>query len=153
MKTLISAEKAYSLAFSGEEAYNASVILPSDIAEVESRHLMPIVGLDMYNAMRIGEYGELVEEYVAPMVAAWVRYVVEPHLASRCCLYHDEQRVTEAMNESAQRVPRALRDKAVTLTRRLVDQLNSNGNIYVEYNPETNPLNRCFIYGDIIQVS
>ena len=42
---------------------------------------------------------------------------------------------------------------ARSLTRRLVDQLNSNGNIYVEYNPETNPLNRCFIYGDIIQVS
>lgn len=153
MRILISAERVYALAFTSEEAYNASVILQSDIVEVESRYLMPIVGLDMYNAMRIGEYEELVDEYVAPMVAAWVRYVVEPHLASRCCLYHDEQRVTEAINESAQRVLRALRDKAVSLTRRLVDQLNTNREIYVEYNPEANPLNRCFIYGNVVQIS
>ena len=56
------------------------------------------------------------------------------------------------MNDDAERVLRALRDKAVALTRRLVDHLNSNDKVYVEYKPENNPLNRCFIYGNIVQV-
>ena len=152
MKTLLTVDKVFSLAFAGEESYNPSVITLSDIAEVESRYLMPIVGVDLYNVMRINEYDVLLDEYVAPMVAAWVRYVIEPHLASRSCIYHTEKRVTEAVNEDAERVLKALRNKAVALTRRLVDHLNSNDKVYVEYKPENNPLNRCFIYGNIVQV-
>ena len=152
MKTLITAETIFSLAFTSEESYNASVITASDIAEVESRYLMPIVGENFYNAMRLGEYEDLVEERVAPMVAAWVRYIVEPHLASRCCTCYAEGRVTEAVNDYTERVMRALRERAVALTRRLSDHLNSHSADYAEYNPQTNPLNRCFIYGNIVQV-
>ena len=152
MKTLITAETIFSLAFTSEESYNASVITESDIAEVESRYLLPIVGEKFYNAMRLGEYDDLVEERVAPMVAAWVRYTIEPLLASRSCLYHDERSVTEAVNEDMRVRLFALRNKAVTLTRRLVYYLNANSVAFDEYDPDSNPLNRCFIYGNIIQV-
>ena len=141
MRTLITAEQVFSLAFTSEESYNVSVITASDIGEVENRYLIPIIGENFYNAMRLGEYDDLVEERVAPMVAAWVRYTIEPLLASRSCLYHDERMRL-----------RALRDKAVVLTRRLVNYLNANSVAFDEYDPDSNPLNRCFIYGNIIQV-
>ena len=151
MKTLITAERAYALAFSTEEPYIASAITEFDIAEAESRYLIPIVGEELYNAM--AKYSTLKSEYVEPMVAAWVRYIVEPHLAMRCCTCYAEGRVTEAVNDHTERVMRALREKAVALTRRLSDHLNSHSADYAEYNPKTNPLNRCFIYGNIVQIS
>ena len=152
MRTLITAEQVFSLAFTSEESYNVSVITASDIGEVENRYLIPIIGENFYNAMRLGEYDDLVEERVAPMVAAWVRYTIEPLLASRSCLYHDERMVTEAVNDDVLMRLRALRDKAVVLTRRLVNYLNANSVAFDEYDPDSNPLNRCFIYGNIIQV-
>lgn len=152
MKTLITADRVFSLAFTSEESYNASVITESDIAEVESRCLIPIVGEALYDAMCLGEYEELVEGYVAPMVAAWVRYAIEPLLASRSCICHDEQRVTEAVNDDARQRLLALRSKAVVLTRRLSKYLNSNSVSFAVYDPKSNPLNRCFIHGNIIQV-
>ena len=152
MRTLITAEQVFSLAFTSEESYNVSVITASDIGEVENRYLIPIIGENFYNAMRLGEYDDLVEERVAPMVAAWVRYTIEPLLASRACLYHDERSVTEAVNDDMQLRLRALRDKAVVLARRLSDYLNSHSADFEEYDSDANPLNRCFIYGNIVQV-
>lgn len=152
MKTLITASQVISLAFSPEEPYSSSLITTSDIIEAESRHLRPIVGDDLYNAMLQGSYGELVDDYVAPMVAAWTRYIVEPLIPSRTCTIHTTERITEAMNDYAERQMRALGDKASTLSRRLSDHLNANCSSYAEYNPNSNPLNRCFIYGNIIQV-
>ena len=152
MRTLITAEQVFSLAFTSEESYNVSVITASDIGEVENRYLIPIIGENFYNAMRLGEYDDLVEERVAPMVAAWVRYTIEPLLASRSCLYHDERMVTEVINDDVRMRLRALRDKAVVLTRRLVNYLNANSVAFDEYDPDSNPLNHCFIYGNIIQV-
>jgi hypothetical protein len=150
MNKLITAERVYALAFSSEEPYSPSAITEADIAEAESRYLLPIIGEELYIA--ISSYGRLKTEYIEPMVAAWVRYIVEPHLATRCCTCYAEGRVTEAVNVHMKRVMRALREKAVALTRRLSDHLNSHSADYVEYNPETNPLNRCFIYGNIVQV-
>ena len=150
MNTLLTAERDYAFAFSSEEPYSPSAITEADIAEAESRYLIPIVGEELYNAM--AKYSTLKSEYVEPMVAAWVRYIVEPHLATRCCTCYAEGRVTEAVNDHTERVMRALREKAVALTRRLSDHLNLHSVDYAEYNPETNPLNRCFIYGNIVQV-
>jgi hypothetical protein len=150
MNTLITAERAYALAFSSEEPYSPSAITETDIAEAESRYLMPILGEELYNTL--DSHNRLKTEYVEPMVAAWVRYIVEPHLAMRCCPCYAEGRVTEAVNQHRERVMRALREKAVALTRRLSDHLNAHSADYAEYNPETNPLNRCFIYGNIVQV-
>ena len=138
------------MAFSTEEPYSASVITETDIAEAESRYLMPVVGEELYNAL--DTYTTLKTEYVEPMLAAWVRYIVEPHLATRCCPCYSEGRITEAVNDHTERVMRALKERAVALTRRLSDHLNSHSADYVEYNPKTNPLNRCFIYGNIVQV-
>lgn len=150
MNTLITAQRAYALAFSSEEPYGASAITEVDIAEAESRYLLPIIGEELYNAL--ASYSMLKAEYVEPMVAAWVRYIVEPHLATRCCSCYAEGRITEAVNDHTERVMRALREKARALTRRLSDHLNAHSADYAEYNPQTNPLNRCFIHGNIVQV-
>lgn len=141
-----------SLAFASEEPYDASIITTLDIVEAESKFLIPIVGERLYDAMAAGKYANLVEEYAKPMVAAWVRYLIEPLIATRLCHIHGDGNITEAENDHSQRAQQALHTKAITLTRRLSTHLNSNCNVYAEYNPNLNPLNRCFIYGNLIQV-
>ena len=64
MKTLVTAERAYALVFSPEEPYGASAITETDIAEAESRYLMPVVGEELYNAL--DTYTTLKTEYVEP---------------------------------------------------------------------------------------
>lgn len=139
------------MAFSREELVHRDVITELDIAEAESRYIRPILGEALAEAIASGSYEELRANYVAPALAAWCRYVVEPLLVSRCRELHYDD-VSSAENEHLRGVVRSLRRKASTLSRRLSDHLNTHGDEYAEYNPKANSLNHCSIYGDIIQV-
>jgi hypothetical protein len=145
MKTILTPKQIYDLIFSVEENYNHSVVKESDIAIVESRYLLPIVCESLYNALLEGEHTELCSDYVAPMLGAWTRYVVEPLLAERCGMGHgavvvDSERMTH------------LRSMASMLTRRLSDYLNAKQDECQEYNPCCNPINYCSIDGGIVQI-
>ena len=161
------------MAFSREELVHRDVITELDIAEAESRYIRPILGEALAEAIASGSYEELRANYVAPALAAWCRYVIEPLLVSRCReLHHDDvssaenehlrgvvrylisrnKTLSAAYNQEQKSVLRGLRRKASTLSRRLSDHLNTHGDEYAEYNPKANSLNHCSIYGDIIQV-
>ena len=88
MKTILTPSQIYTLLFSAEENYNPSAVRESDIAIAESRYLLPIVGESLYNALLNSDYAELRDDYVAPMLGAWTRYIVEPLLAERCGFGH-----------------------------------------------------------------
>lgn len=156
MQTLISPERVFRLAFTADEMLTPSVILPADILAVEERHLRPIIGEALYAALAEGRYAELLEEYVAPAVAAWTRYAVQPLLGHRCssCLVSDGNdfyNATTADNVRMAALQRHLRHTAQTLSRRLGDYLNNHSADFAEYDPDENPLNRCSINGDIVQ--
>ena len=145
MNTILTPSQIYSLIFSAEESYNPSAVRESDIAIAESRYLLPIVGESLYNALLEGEYGELCSDYVAPMLGAWTRYIVEPLLAERCGFGHG---ATVADAELLAR----LKLMAMSHSRRLSDYLNAHVEEFPEYNPIDNPLNHCSIDGNIVQI-
>ena len=149
MQNLITPERVVELAFGGDERAHSELITECDIAEAEERYVRPVLGDKLYEALRDGEHEELVEEYVAPAISAWCRYVVEPHLAYRCRECGD---VSVAHNARLESTMHHLARRAQTLTRRLSRHLNTHPSDYEEYTPKLNPLNRCFIYGNIIQV-
>lgn len=151
MNTLITPTDVMQLAFSSDELYNTSVITNLDIAAAEERYLHPIVGRALYDKLLKGNYPSLTSDYVAPMVAAWTRYIVEPLLASRCdvCMATGG---SSADNEATTERCRSLRLRARTLSRALAEHLNTQASDYPEYNPDTNPLNRCSIDGNIVQI-
>ena len=151
MNLIITPQEVIYLAFSREELVHRDVVTELDIAEAESRYIRPILGEALAEAIAAGGYMELRSEYVAPALAAWCRYVVEPLLAARCREMHHDDR-SSAENEHLRGVVRSLKRKASTLSRRLSDHLNAHGDDYAEYNPKANPLNHCSIYGDIVQV-
>ncbi len=151
MKTLITPEEVMRLAFSTDEVYNIAVITDLDIATTEERYLCPIVGHELYDKLLAGNYPSLRDDYIAPQVAAWTRYIVEPLLASRCdvCMATSS---SSADNEATTERCRSLRLRARTLSRALAEHLNTRATDYPEYNPDKNPLNRCSIDGNIVQV-
>ena len=151
MNTLFTPAEVHKVAFSGEELIRADIVTHSDVMEVETRYVRPILGEALWEAIAAGKYALLRSDYVLPAVAAWCRYVVEPLRYVRCAECCDTDRTT-ADNEHLRTIVRALRRKASALSRSLSDHLNSHREEYVEYNPKNNPLNHCSIYGDIIQV-
>lgn len=151
MKTLTTIAELQALAFSPEELINKEVITMSDIHEAETRYVRPILGDALYDAIIGGGYTSLRSDYVVPAVAAWCRYIVEPLLATRISKSYSES-LSTAENDRLRVVLGSLRRKASTLSRRLSDHLNAQSDDYAEYNPQNNPLNHCFIYGDIIQI-
>ena len=151
MNLLTTVAEVHALAFSSEELVNKEVITLSDILEAETRFVRPILGDALFDAVANGAYPALRSDYLLPVVAAWSRYVVEPLLQQRCLECHTLSR-SAADNEHLRVLMRQLRRRASTLSRRLSDHLNAHKDEYAEYNPNTNPLNHCSIYGDIIQV-
>lgn len=145
MKTILTPKQIYDLIFSVEENYNHSVVKESDIAIVESRYLLPIVGESLYNALLEGEHTELCSDYVAPMLGAWTRYVVEPLLAERCGMDHGATAVDAELLARLKMI-------AMSHSRRLSDYLNAHVDECPEYNPIDNPLNHCSIDGNIVQI-
>ena len=145
MKTILTPTDVYNLAFSVEENYNSSAVKESDIAIAESRYLLPIIGETLYAKLVNGGYYDLRVGYVAPMLSAWTRYMVEPLLAERCGLGHG----TTAVDY---RLLTRLKMMAMEQSRRLSDYLDSHSDEYPEYNPIDNPLNHCSIDGNIVQI-
>lgn len=145
MTTIITPTDVYSLAFSIEENYNVSVVKESDIAIAESRYLLPVVGEGLYSKLINGGYYDLRVNYVAPMLSAWTRYIVEPLLAERCALGHGAVAVDK-------QVLTRLKMMAMEQSRRLSRYLDEHSDEYPEYNPVDNPLNHCSIDGNIVQI-
>lgn len=137
------------MAFTAEEGCRGHVVSELDIYVAECRYLVPVIGRALYNKLLEGEYGELLEGYVAPALAAWVRYIVEPFLAARC--WDGHLPATGASLVEIERVVMQCRKRiAEALTRRLVRHLDEVE--YVEYNIEDSSLNRCSIDGGIVQI-
>lgn len=149
MKNLITPERVVELAFGGDECAHRELITACDIAEAEERYVRSVLGDELYDALYDGQYQGLLDEYVAPAIAAWCRYVVEPLMLHRCRECKD---VSVADNARLDTTMRHLARRAQTLTRRLSRYLNAHFAEYEEYTPKLNPLNRCFIYGNIVQV-
>ena len=133
MSTLINVEDVMRLAFTAEEGCRGHVVSELDIYVAECRYLVPVIGRALYNKLLEGEYGELMEGYVAPALAAWVRYIVEPFLAARC--WDGHLPASGASLVEIERVVMQCRKRiAEALTRRLVRHLDEVE--YVEYNIE-----------------
>ena len=151
MKTLVTPQQVINLAFVPEGVMTDTKITIADIAIAESRYLLPIIGEALYNTLISNRYTVLRDEYIAPMVAAWTRYVAEPLMAERLGIGYDND-YSEADNDARNAILVRLRRNASTLSRRLSNYLNAHSNEFPEYNPTNNHLNYCTIDGGIVQI-
>ena len=154
-QTLITPEKVVALAFSDGELIESSEIATVEITVAEERHIVPVVGSRMYEAMRQGAYADFCEEYVAPVVAIRVRLQMLPAMVARVGRFGVATPTTSTLRSPSDRqmkqLERSLREKARALQRRMSRYLNENAELFAEYSPQMNILNRCSNDGNLVQ--
>ena len=154
-QTLITPEKVAALAFCDGESVGADFVSAMDIAVAEERHVVAVVGGEMYAAMLEGSYADFCEEYVAPVVALRTRLLMLPSMVARSGRFGVGTAATSTLKSPSdiqlKSLERSLREKARTLQYRMSRHLNENAELYAEYDPQKNILNRCSNDGNIIQ--
>lgn len=154
-KTIITPEKVAALAFYDGECIDSTAISPLDVAVAEERHIVTVVGAEMYAAMGEGRYADFCDEYVAPVVALQTRLLMLPAMVARSGRFGVSVPSSSTMKSpSAQqigRLERSLREKARTLQRRMSRYLNEHAEQFPEYEPSRNILNRCCVDGEFVQ--
>ncbi len=154
-KTLIAPETVVALAFNDGECFDPSAVSALDIAVAEERHVVAVVGPEMYAAMCAGRYPDFCEEYVAPVVALHTRLLMLPTMVARSGRFGVSVPASSVMKspskEQIAMLTHSLREKARTMQRRMCRHLNENADLYAEYDNSQNVLNRCMSDGNIIQ--
>ena len=83
MNRLITPRQVVDLAFGEAEYLSEQAVSDADIVAATSRYVVPIVGEELAERLAEGEYSELLNEYVAPALAAAVRYMIQPLISLR----------------------------------------------------------------------
>ena len=156
MKTIISPAEAVSTAWAGGEYVSPQAVSEADVAAAEHRHIVPVTGRALAEALADGRYDELRRDYVLPALAMYVRILVQPAMDVRTGQAGSVvQRGTcaEAASAEARAASMAsLRRRAGRLLRRLSDRLDAAAEEYPEYDPRQNILKRCSTDGGIVQI-
>lgn len=119
------------LAYSDAPYTPQQMITPSVIAAAQQKYLEPVVGKAMIEAIYEDRYIPLFEDYVAPAIALYVRYLVDGAGAPTA---------------------KQVLDRARQMNRRLSDHLEESSSSYPEYESSANILKRCAINGGFIQI-
>lgn len=155
-KLLITPEQVVELAFGCDcDKHLVTDIGEPTIMAAESKFVVPVFGAEMVEQMRSGSYAELVECYLRPALALYVKYLALPTLAIKVgtagvVTYtgegfepSDEQAVKKLLRRTKADAD-ALIDRAVAV----VEAAPSNS--YPLYNPAHNIRHRVNISSGIV---
>ena len=160
MKTIITPAEAVASAWGSGEYAAPDTVAVADIAAAEERHLLPVIGRPLAEALAAGRYEELRTDYVMPALALFVRAGIQSSLDVRTgqagTVVQSGTYCAPADTVARQSLHRSLRRRAETLLRRLSDRLEADASCaapsYPEYDPRRNILKRCMTDGGIVQV-
>ncbi len=129
IKTLITPDEVVARAFASGEYLPPESITENMILAVQHRHLTPVIGSALLDAIFSGEHSTLLNDYIAPALAELVR--VEANL--------EQYPPTKT-----------LRRRSKSLLRRLSQHLDEHSADYIEYNSANNILNQYDISGGFV---
>ena len=101
MNMLITPEEVIRLSFRESEYLRSTTVLEADIVAATDRFITPIIGQTMVEQLSLGDYRELMSDYIAPALAASVRLLIQPLLNIRT----EEAGATPPRTESTQQAP------------------------------------------------
>ncbi len=123
---LVSLEEIAEVAFTGSEYLPSETITLNHIRSVQERFVTPVVGEALCQSIADGLYVDLYDNYILPVMGELVRIEVDL---------------------DAYPVRRSNRVRARSLLEALSSHLNSNSDLYPEYDPRENVMNRCQLVG------
>ncbi len=127
---LITAAQVIYYAFQGCDYTPTELVTSAAITSAQQRYLLPILGEELIEALLSGEYQDLLEDHVEPVMALYTRVEMTP--------VEDQYR-------------KVIVRQARMLARRMSDHLEDNAAQYPEYKSECNVLRKIRLYGATIE--
>ncbi len=150
MKLMTSAEVA-ALAFPGSLDPDGGFVAEASIIAAQQKFIKPVLN-KLYDAL--GNYPELVEQYVKPALAQWVRYMVLPSIAAQVgstgIIAPRGQNFESVAPMSVSALRRRAKADARALTLRMVEHIEANAVQYPEYDHARNVLTRTSTAGNVV---
>ena len=153
VKMLISPREVRELAFAGRVGTGAVCVDEAVINSAQRKFIEPVVG-SLYKRLENGDLPELLDGYIKPALAMYVKLQVLPSLAvsmgSMGVVKTKGNNMVPAGVDDIYLVKKQVRSDARALIWRAIDHIEANPGIYPEYDRTENVLNRVSVTSDII---
>lgn len=150
---LITPGEVVSTAFPHHTGVTPAAIRDEVILTAQQKYLRPVVG-GLYVPLTEGKYPELLEGYLKAPLAHYVRLSMLPHLAysiGTAGISAVKNSNLEVCSDKGLRfLCRTTRADALALMKRAVDHIEQNEELYPEYDPRENILNRVNIASQFV---
>lgn len=154
MELLITPAQVATLAFVAPDFISPEAVPEATILAAQQKFVRPALGDALYDALCRGQYPSLLEEYIVPPLALYVKALMLPSLAVRT----GAGGVVESYGANSARAGegklraaiRRLRGDASALVRRAVDHIEASPADYPEYDPDRSALRRFSIAGGVV---
>lgn len=154
-RLLITPQEVLDLAFGSGEYLPPEAVSEESILAATERYVRPVAGGALLEAIASGAYPDLKTDYLLPVLALGVKRLLLPEFGVQtgaCGLAATAGAGwRSAEPEAAARQEKSVKIRLKTLQRRLSDELERRRSEIPEYDSGQNILNRCRIYGDLVQ--
>lgn len=138
-------------AFPGSLDEAGTFVAETTILAAQQKFLKPALN-GLYDSIEQGSYPELLEEYVKPALAYYVRYLMLPTISAQVgttgIIQSKSSTFGSASDKTVAAIRRRTRSDASALMKRLIEHIESSD--YPEYDPSQNVLNRVSTDSGII---
>lgn len=153
MELLITPARVAELAFRAPAFIDPSAVPEPTILAAQHRFIRPLLGA-LYDRLCEGAYPELLEDYIVPPLALYVRMLMMPSLAVQAgtagVVEINSRNLARAGDIKLRYAVRRLRGDASALMERAVSYIESHADDFPEYDRRANLRNRCSIEGNIV---
>lgn len=141
---LITAQEVVAMAFTPADRVRPSQITDFAILSAQRKFIKPVLG-GLYDALMLNRYSQLLDRFVKPALAMYVKRLMLPSLSARVTpegvTVHTSEYSHSADTQALRALLRSVESDARTLMLRAVDAVESAPEEYPEYNPDDNILN------------
>lgn len=143
------------LAFSASNSISPASIKEAKIIASQEKYLRPVLG-KLYDALLENRYPDLLEEYIQPALAHYVRYAIIPDLSLRLNDKGVQTPFSDHANAATDKQRAELRQQDKEDANVLLDQavryISKNRDKYPEYEPQKNVRRETIFNGGIILI-
>ncbi len=153
MKLLITPSEVVELAFGGPDEVRDGMVNEAVIRSAQRKFIRPVLGT-LCDALAEGNYADLLDDYIKPPLALYVKMLVLPALSAQTgglgVVRYDGDGVEAVSDESVVRLRRRLRSDADALLRIAVERIEASPEKYPEYDVAGNVLHRVSLLGGVV---
>lgn len=149
MEMLMTTGEVVKIAFANSPGMEADAISEATVLTAQQKFIKPVVGKNIYKKLEDGKLDDLLEKYVKPALAYCIKILTIPTLTNTPgnmgIIVHKGNNFTLASDKSVTALKKQARSEAGTFLRLLIEHIEDNRDLYPEYVPEENVLNRLSI--------